>query len=132
MPRGDGLEGLVSARSHANVTALATASRLAKLLSKPERPRDNGWCTMRKTLTVLTVAAAIAVVVTPAAADGARRASRDYSAYAIGAISRNVITPYYVGYYGGHYSYYAPGPYPRYFSVPGCWRWVDGYRIWVC
>ncbi len=86
---------------------------------------------MRKALTVLAAVAAIAIVAMPAAADGARRASRD-SAYAIGAITRNVITPYYVGYYGGHYSYFAPGPYPRYFSVPGCWRRVHGYRIWVC
>lgn len=86
---------------------------------------------MRKTLIGLTAAAAIAAAATPASADGARRAWRGPT-YAIGAISQNVITPYYVGYYGSHYSYYAPGPYPRYMSVPGCWRRAYGYRIWVC
>ena len=87
--------------------------------------------TMRKVLTALAVTTTVAALSAPAAADGARRAWRS-SGYAIGAISRNVITPYYVGYYGGHYSYYAPGPYPRYASVPGCWRWEYGFRIWVC
>jgi hypothetical protein len=46
----------------------------------------------------------------------------------VGAISRNVITPYYVGYYGSHYSYFRPDPVPpptyvRYVGVPVllCW-----------
>ena len=86
---------------------------------------------MRKILTALTAAAAIAAVATPVSADGARRAWRG-PAYAVGAISRNVITPFYVGYYGSHYSYYAPGPYPNYMTVPGCWRRNYGYSIWVC
>ena len=73
---------------------------------------------MRKVLTALAVAATFAAYSAPAAADGTRRAWRT-SGYAIGAISRNVITPYYVGYYGSHYSYYAPVS-------------DGGYRVWVC
>lgn len=92
---------------------------------------------MRKILTALAIvatgAATVATDGTPAAADGARRVWRD-SGYSIGAISRNVITPYYVGYYPGHYSYYRPDPiyYRFYVSVPGCWRWSYGNRYWVC
>jgi spore germination protein YaaH len=86
----------------------------------------------RKVLSVLAAAATVAAIATPAAADGGkRRVWRGY--YSVNAISRNVITPYYVGYYGGHYSYYSPGPYPNYMTVPGCWHSDDyGYRIWVC
>ena len=85
----------------------------------------------RKVLSVLVAAAAIAAIATPAAADGGhRRVWRGY--YSVGAISRNVITPFYVGYYGSHYSYYSPGPYPNPFTVPGCWSSNFGYRIWVC
>ena len=86
---------------------------------------------MRKILAAAAVAATVAAYSAPAAADGARRAWRN-SGYAIGAISRNVITPYYVGYYGSHYSYYSPGPYPNYMAVPGCWLYDGGYRVWVC
>ena len=92
---------------------------------------------MRKILTALAIVATGAAIVathgTAAAADGARRAWRN-SGYAIGAISRNVITPYYVGYYPGHYSYYEPDPifYRFYVSAPGCWRWSYGNRYWVC
>ena len=86
---------------------------------------------MRKILTLFSAAAAVAAVALPTSADAARRAWRGPTD-AVGAISRNVITPYYVGYYGGHYSYYAPGPYPNFMSVPGCWRSAFGYRIWVC
>jgi len=84
----------------------------------------------RKVLTVLAAAATVAAIATPAAADGKRRVWR--GDYGVGLISRNVITPYYVGYYGGGYSYYTPGPYPNYMTVPGCWRSDFGYRIWVC
>lgn len=87
--------------------------------------------TKRKILTAIAVATTVAAYSAPAAADGARRAWRN-SGYAIGAISRNVITPYYVGYYGSHYSYYSPGPYPNYMTVPGCWLYDGGYRVWVC
>jgi len=84
----------------------------------------------RKALTVLAAAATIAAIATPASADGYKR--RAWRGYPVGAISRNVITPFYVGYYGSHYSYYSPGPYPNPFTVPGCWRSDFGYRIWVC
>src|SRR5258708_39919025 len=66
---------------------------------------------MRNVLIVLTAAAALVAAATPAAADGSRRAWRG-SPYGVGAISRNVITPYYFGYYPGHYSYFAPDPVP--------------------
>jgi hypothetical protein len=83
---------------------------------------------MRKALVALIAAATIAAVAAPASADGGRRTWRGS---AIGAISRNVITPYYVGYYGGHYSYYAPDPvypiYPR-----ECWFWGYGYPYRMC
>jgi hypothetical protein len=86
---------------------------------------------MRKVLTVLAVAAAAAAVATPADADGSRRGWRGSS---YGAISRNVITPYYFGYYPGHYSYFAPDPVPprRYVAAPGCWLWDYGYLYRVC
>ena len=85
--------------------------------------------------TVLIAAAAAAATVaalsTPASADRGRRVWRGP---AIGAISHNVITPWYVGYYPGHYSYYKPDPiyYRVYFAEPGCWRWIYGHRAWVC
>jgi len=104
---------------------LVLQQRHAKLLScRRDEP------IMRRPLVILAAAATIAAVATPAAADGVRRPWRG-SAYAIGAISRNVITPYYVGYYGGHYSYFAPDPvypvYPR-----QCWFWGYGYPYRVC
>jgi len=88
---------------------------------------------MRKILIVLAAAATLAAAIPPAAADGSRRAWRS-SSYAVGAISRNVITPYYYGYYPGHYSYFAPDPVPpRYYvAAPGCWRWDYGYLYRVC
>ena len=39
-------------------------------------------------------------------------ARRRWSGYGVGAISRNVITPYYYGDHGSHYSYVAPDPIP--------------------
>ena len=78
-----------------------------------------------------------ATVATPASADGERRVARG-SAYA-GTISRNVITPWYVGYYPSHYSYYSPTPMPRSaaYDYPrvyrdGCWLSVDGDISWRC
>jgi hypothetical protein len=53
-------------------------------------------------------------------------------------ITRNVVTPYYYGYYGSHYSYVAPDPVPgptyvRYeYVVPACWLWIPGQRYRVC
>jgi hypothetical protein len=87
---------------------------------------------MRKVLIVLAAAAAVlAAVAVPAAADGVRRAWRG-SGYAVGAIRRDVITPYYYGYYGSHYSYFAPDPvYTRYYAKR-CWLWGYGYPYRVC
>jgi hypothetical protein len=93
---------------------------------------------MRGILVVLTVTAIVGAAAEPAAADGARRGWR--GSHAVGEISRNVITPYYVGYHGGHYSYYKsafipPNLVPPSAAMPeyGCWRWnYDGYRYWAC
>jgi hypothetical protein len=90
---------------------------------------------MRKTLAVATIAATFSAVAVPAGADGLgyRRAWRGYG---VGVISRDVITPYYYGYYGSHYSYVTsdpvPGPtYVRYvYPPPLCWSPKLGY--WVC
>jgi hypothetical protein len=84
---------------------------------------------MRKILAAASVTAILSGVVGPAEADGARRSWRGspHGSYAVGAISRNVITPYYVGYYGSHYSYFRPDPVPpptyvRYEAAPVlCW-----------
>jgi len=86
---------------------------------------------MRKIFVSLAVAATVAASATPAPADGFARGWRR-SGPPVGFISRDVITPFYVGYYGGHYSYYAPGPYARFITAPGCWAWQFGYRIWTC
>jgi hypothetical protein len=88
-------------------------------------------------LAVVSATAILAGIIGPAQADGGRRFWRGsphgsshgspYGSYAVGAISRNVITPYYVGYYGSHYSYFRPDPVPpptyvRYVGVPVlCW-----------
>jgi hypothetical protein len=93
---------------------------------------------MRGILVVLTVTAIVGAAAESAAADGARRGWR--GSHAVGEISRNVITPYYVGYHGGHYSYYKsafipPNLVPPSAAMPeyGCWRWsYDGYRYWAC
>jgi len=88
---------------------------------------------MRRLLIVATAAALAGVVAaaTPAAADGVRRAWHG-PAYWRAGITRDVITPYYVGYYPGHYSYYPPDPvYVSYVPCAvryGCWR----YGYWSC
>jgi hypothetical protein len=68
-----------------------------------------------------------AVFAAPAAADGQRGSRSRSGAWPVGAITANVITPDYYGYYGGFYSYngrnYYPGP-------VSCWR--ERYRLWVC
>jgi hypothetical protein len=91
---------------------------------------------MNKTVSFLALGAILAAAVIPAQADEWRRAWRG-SGYGVGAISRNVITPYYYGYYGSHYSYVAPAPIPgptyvRYTYAPVCWAIGAGYRYWVC
>jgi len=83
---------------------------------------------------VVAIAVIIATAGGPAAASDFGRGWRGSS---VGAISRNVITPYYVGYYSGHYSYYKADPvrYWPYVVDPdyGCWRWPYwGYRFKVC
>ena len=93
---------------------------------------------MRDILIVLVFAAAVGAIASPAAADGSRRGWR--GSHGIGEISRNVITPYYVGYHGGHYSYYKSAFIPPNLVSPrvvvpdyGCWGWsYDGYRYWAC
>jgi hypothetical protein len=89
----------------------------------------------KKVLAIVMIAATVAAVVTPAWADGWRRHWRG-SRFGVGEISRNVITPYYYGYYGSHYSYVRPDPVPpptyvRYIYTPAiCWSWAFG--DWVC
>jgi hypothetical protein len=91
---------------------------------------------MRTIAWVLAAALAAFAVATPAAADGERRVWRGL-AYG-GAVSRNVITPWYVGYYGNRYSYYRPTPMPRGTYLQqrvyrdGCWVSVDGNIFWNC
>jgi hypothetical protein len=85
---------------------------------------------MRKVLTVLTAAAVLAAVAAPAAAGSVRRAWQG-PGYAVGAISRDVITPYYYGYYGSHYSYFAPDP-VYYVPAKLCWVWGYGYPYRIC
>ena len=89
---------------------------------------------MRRVLTVIAAAAVLGVAsaAPPAAADGALRVWRG-PAYWRAGISRDVITPYYVGYYPGHYSYYPPDPVYVGHHVPwvvryGCWH----YGYWYC
>ena|SRR5882672_1185501 len=112
------------------VASLQVSWRRQRMLVWPNKSSHETSHAMRKVLTSLAAAATIAAVATPAAADGIRRPWRG-SASTVGAISRNVITPYYVGYYGGHYSYFAPDPvypvYPR-----QCWFWGYGYPYRVC
>jgi hypothetical protein len=78
---------------------------------------------MKKVIVALAAAGTIAALAAPAEADGSRRRAWRGPAYA-GAISSNVITPYY-------YSYYAPDPVP--YPAPRlCWFWGYGYPIRVC
>jgi hypothetical protein len=88
---------------------------------------------MRSILMVLLAAATAAAALAPSTADAGRRWRGSH----VGEISRNVITPYYVGYYGSHYSYYRPDPvyfYP-YVADPdyACWVWpYYGPRFKAC
>jgi hypothetical protein len=87
---------------------------------------------MSSVVAAAAVAAVLASTVIRAEAAGVRRIWRGYTP--IGSISRNVITPYYVGYYGSHYSYYRPDPIyfpPRPFEA--CWLvGAFGEAIYVC
>ena len=88
---------------------------------------------MQKILGLATIAATLVTTIPSASADGSRRLWRG-SRYPVGLISRNVVTPYYYGYYGSHYSYVAPDPVPgpTYYVYPpvDCWSLRFGY--WFC
>jgi hypothetical protein len=87
---------------------------------------------MKTCWALLLAAVVLSAHCLPADAAGVRRAWRGL--VPIGAISRGVITPWYVGYYGSHYSYYRPDPIYRAPYVPPdrCWRWIGGERVFVC
>jgi hypothetical protein len=93
---------------------------------------------MRALSVAFAASTVIALLVPPASADGERRVWRRAHSYGVGEITRNVITPYYVGYYGSHYSYYRPDPVPPpvYWDYPGgpaCWAWgYYGHRLFIC
>jgi hypothetical protein len=112
-------------------TSARKSSGRTKAVDCAEETRKIG---MSIKTSVVAIAVIIATAGAPAAASGLGRGWRGSS---VGAISRNVITPYYVGYYGGHYSYYKPDPirYWPYVADPDyrCWRWPYwGYRFKVC
>src|SRR2546421_3257942 len=89
---------------------------------------------MMKTILGLTmVIATLAATVPSASADGSRRLWRG-SSYPVGLISRNVVTPYYYGYYGSHYSYVAPDPVPgpTYYVYPPVACWSLSFSYWFC
>jgi hypothetical protein len=82
---------------------------------------------MVRVVSVLVAGALLALLAAPGEAAGKRRVWRGPPP--IGAISRDVITPWYVGYFGSHYSYYPPDPMPAY---PYCRRWSADARLVVC
>jgi hypothetical protein len=84
---------------------------------------------MTKSLSLLAAALTLMALAVPAEAAGVRRVWRGQAP--IGGISRDVITPWYVGYHGSHYSYYRPDPVPRRRSV-SCWQWIGGQSAWIC
>jgi hypothetical protein len=73
---------------------------------------------------------AISTMASPA--DASRRRWRVY--HGIGAISHNVITPWYYGYHPTHYSYFPPDPMPGVQAIvlEDCWSWSFGHRYWAC
>jgi hypothetical protein len=87
---------------------------------------------------IVLAATIVVIAVTAAMADGyGHRRHWRGPAYR-GSVSYNVITPYYVGYYPSHYSYYRPDPvpsgnryHPRLFQ-DGCWFAYDGVIWWGC
>src|SRR5436190_20499199 len=96
---------------------------------------------LRKTLAVLVGFMALVASVGPSRSDGWPQVPHEpsyrvlrHSSYGVGLISRNVITPYYYGYYGSHYSYVAPDPiYVRSFYRPAtCWYWSAGRYFRIC
>jgi hypothetical protein len=92
----------------------------------------SGGIYMRSALGFIAAGVLVALTMDMAVADGTRRSWRVYR-HGIGAISRDVITPWYVGYYPSHYSYFCPDPMPpAQVLVPDCWHWGFGYRYWAC
>jgi len=89
---------------------------------------------MQKVLAPIAAGALLAAALDPACAGGSRRVW--HSRYRIGVISRDVITPYYLGYYGSHYSYLPPDPVPTYvryiYPPPVCVYWTWGLHDWIC
>jgi hypothetical protein len=91
---------------------------------------------MQKIFAPIAAGALLVAVLDPACADGSQRVWR--SRYSVGVISRDVITPYYLGYYGSHYSYLPPDPVPpptyvRYiYPPPVCVYWTWGLHDWIC
>jgi hypothetical protein len=93
----------------------------------------------RKALVLAAILTTVAAA-TSAVADGrpGLRVSRGSHApiFVRSARVRSVITPYYVGYYPGHYSYNSPGPvFERltfYHPLNSCWIWRYNYLYWTC
>jgi hypothetical protein len=88
--------------------------------------------------TILLGGAIALIAATSALADGYSSGSRKGwrgPAYRY-SVSYNVITPYYVGYFPGHYSYYRPDPVPSghyykpRFYRDGCWVAYQG-AMWL-
>jgi hypothetical protein len=88
---------------------------------------------MRNLLGFVLAASLLIAGISAAPADGARRSWRVYRP-GIGAISQNVITPWYYGYHPTHYSYFAPDPMPPAATILlwDCWHWSFGSRYWAC
>jgi len=108
--------------------------------SKRLEPKDDAMTkTGRKALMLAAVLTATAAA-SSAVADGERgpRVARGSHAPVFVQLphGRSVITPYYFGYVGSHYSYNSPGPvYSRltfYHPLNSCWIWRYNYLYWTC
>lgn len=92
---------------------------------------------MRKSAIALAAWALVITGAVPVEADGAYRARGPYYSR---EITHNLITPYYVGYYGSRYSHYRPDPVPSGYSYhpyprvykDGCWHYIEGVIFWAC
>jgi hypothetical protein len=78
-------------------------------------------------MSVLVAGALLALLAAPVEAAGKRRVWRAQPP--IGAISRDVITPWSIGYFGSHYSYYLADLMPAY---PYCRRWSADAPLLLC
>jgi hypothetical protein len=85
-----------------------------------------------------SLAVAVTIIVAASATSVAAKGRRDVHApiFVSGPRVQSVITPYYFGYYAGHYSYNSPGP--IFYRLDyrdqhnSCWLWRYNYLIWVC